>query len=135
MVIASRVLLVGRKVERRALRHYLGRVFASLARRSCARRSTTRSAERSSSGPRLRSARSLSDPFVSRWAFDVELLGRLLTPPPGVVATPVGAFLEVPLERWAHVAGGSLRLGGMLRTMLNLAVIARDLGRRRRERI
>ena len=48
-------------------------------RRSCTRASTTRSAAPSCSAPRRRSTAALATPFLSRWAFDVELLGRLLT--------------------------------------------------------
>ena len=49
-------------------------------------------------------SRALEEPFHARWAFDVELIGRLL-------ANGLGCrdFVEVPLRRWVDVGGSRLR--------------------------
>jgi dolichyl-phosphate beta-glucosyltransferase len=75
-------------------------------------------------------SRALDRPFRSRWAFDVELLGRLLSG--GAEALREDDLLEVPLRRWTHVGGSKLRPLAMLRAGADLAVIALDLARERR---
>ena len=76
-------------------------------------------------GPALSEA--LSTPFLSRWAFDVEFLGRLLIGSPGVPPLPLSAIVEVPLPVWHDVKGSKLGLGGMARTLRDLALVASDL--------
>lgn len=131
VVLGARVALLGRAIERSFVRHVLGRAFGTVASLILALPvyDTQCGAKVLRATPALRAA--LAEPFLSRWAFDVELIGRLLAPRGGVAATPVEAFLEVPLERWTHVDDGRLRAGGMLRTLVDLVWIARDLRRRR----
>ena len=80
--------------------------------------------------PSLRDA--LGEPFLSRWAFDVELLGRLLVGAPGIAPVPPRAWLEVPLQTWTDVPGSKLAVGSMAKTLGELALIERDLRRRRK---
>ena len=94
--------LLGHRIERSWARHYLGRLFATASSQVLGLPvyDTQCGAKVFRDGPALRAA--LATPFTSRWAFDVELLGRLGT----------GAdrrFLEVPLERWHDVGGSKLR--------------------------
>jgi len=78
-------------------------------------------------------AAALDAPFLSRWAFDVELLGRLLA---GGAATPlpISAIVEVPLAVWHDVKGSKLGAGAMVRSLQDLARIGVDLAGRRRTR-
>lgn len=131
IAMGCRVALLGARIERTPFRHYCGRVFAtgaSLVLRlpvydtQCGAKWLRVSGE-------LRAA--LIDPFISRWAFDVELLGRLLAGAPGVEPLPPTAIVEVPLRRWSHVAGSKLRFGAMVRACADLARIGHDLRRRR----
>lgn len=121
VVVGSRVLLAGRKIERKLLRHALGRVFAGLADKilGVPFYDTQCGAKVFADTPALRSA--LADPFTSRWAFDVELLGRLLA------ALPIEAFLEEPLREWIDVGGSKVRMAGMARTLVDLAKIDASL--------
>ena len=78
-------------------------------------------------------AAALREPFLSRWSFDVELLGRLLV---GDATTPAifeRQVLEIPLRSWRDVPGSKLRLSAMAGALKDLADIANDLSRRRRE--
>lgn len=76
-VIGSRINYLGTNIRRRPSRHYLGRVFATAAATALGREiyDTQCGAKVFRTGPLLAAALSL--PFVSRWAFDVELLGRV----------------------------------------------------------
>jgi len=124
-VFGSRVARLGSIIERRALRHYLGRIYATLA--SYALGISVYDTQCGAKVFRVdaRLARALTTPFRSSWAFDVELLHRLLVGGQGVDPVPVGALLEVPLTAWRDVSGSKLRLGAALRALGELASVAR----------
>jgi dolichyl-phosphate beta-glucosyltransferase len=130
--IGARVALLGRDIERVATRHYLGRLFATLASLTLAARvyDTQCGAKVFRRGAALAAA--LETPFISRWAFDVELLGRLLAGQPGVAPVSPHALVEVPLRTWRDVAGSKLDPAGMVGSLKDLALIGVDLARRRR---
>ena len=132
VAIGARVGLLGYDIDRSAVRHYLGRVFATAASLILRIRvyDTQCGAKLFRAGPALADA--LSTPFLSRWAFDVEFLGRLLIGSPGVPPLPLSAIVEVPLPVWHDVKGSKLGLGGMARTLRDLAMVASDLAARRR---
>ena len=124
VVLGSRIEMLGADVDRGMLRHYLGRVFATGASQvlGAAVYDTQCGAKffRTSDGLR----RALSQPFVSRWAFDVELIGRLLIEELELV--------EVPLRQWHDVAGSKLSPTAMARTGFELLKIRKSLGAYRR---
>jgi glycosyltransferase involved in cell wall biosynthesis len=132
VVIGSRVQLVGRKIERRNSRHMLGRVFATVAARILETPfyDTQCGAKLFRDVPELRAA--LAAPFRSRWAFDVELLGRLLVGVGGEAGLPVSEFLEVPLRVWVDAPGSKVDFKGMARSLVDLALIDAELVRLRR---
>ncbi len=105
LVIASRVRLLGRDIQRRAARHYLGRVFATFASMllkipvydtQCGAKIFKRSDD-------LKKA--FSKPFNVKWTFDVELFARLLL----LNREASGAWVEYPIEKWADVKGSKLK--------------------------
>jgi glycosyltransferase involved in cell wall biosynthesis len=132
VVMGARVALLGTDIRRQAARHYLGRVFASVASIVLQTRvyDTQCGAKLFRRSPALAAA--LEAPFRSRWAFDVELLGRLLTGAPGVPATRPEAIVEVPLAIWHDVPGSKLRPVAMVGAFKDLTLIGVDLARRRR---
>ncbi len=126
-VLASRVALLGRDIQRNPARHYLGRVFATTASvvlglpvydTQCGAKLFRRT-------PALE--RALAEPFHSRWIFDVELIGRLA---PGH-GEPNG-IIEVPVRVWHDVKGSKLRAREMARAAVEMARIGVELGRWRR---
>jgi len=129
VVMAARVALLGRHIERRAHRHYLGRVFATFASLSLDLPvyDTQCGAKVLRVTPALEAA--LASPFRSRWAFDVELLGRMLYPAANIAAVPADAIVEVPLRAWHDTAGSKLGPAAMGRAAVELAVIARETRR------
>ena len=132
VLLGSRVALLGREVHRNPLRHYLGRVFATAASLALHAHvyDTQCGAKLFRTSAALEAA--LVEPFSSRWVFDVELLGRLLTGTGDAAPLPGSAFLEEPLCAWRDVAGSKLDARHMLGAVTDLARIGRELARRRR---
>jgi dolichyl-phosphate beta-glucosyltransferase len=73
----------------------------------------------------------LAEPFGSRWAFDVELLGRLVRPGGGVAGVPIDRIREEPLAAWSDMPGSKLGVAAALQAGLELARIGWALRRRR----
>ncbi len=118
--IGSRIALAGSSIERSAIRHYLGRVFATAA--SLALQASFYDTQCGSKAfrvtPRLKSA--LATPFISTWAFDVELLSRLLASPKVQDQRGIGGIVEVPLREWRDIAGSKLKAHAMLRAAVDV---------------
>ncbi|MBK5305299.1 MAG: glycosyltransferase [Frankiaceae bacterium] len=103
VVIGSRVLLSGRTVVRRPVRHILGRIVATYLSLTYALQiyDTQCGAKLFRADERLRHA--LDAPFATRWLFDVELLMRVRDTP-----GPPAAVREEPLEEWRDIPGSRL---------------------------
>ena len=131
-VLAARVRLLGRRIERHALRHYLGRVFATIA--SAMLRipvyDTQCGAKVFRVTPAVREA--LRAPFRSAWVFDVELIGRLLGGTSTIEPVPITAFEEMPLREWRDVSGSRLGFVGMVRALVDLLMVGARMNRRSR---
>lgn len=131
VLLASRVALLGRQIERSLRRHYLGRVFATMA--SIILRLRVYDTQCGAKLLRCTSAleTALREPFLSRWAFDVELIGRLLNPPPNTPPLQASDIVEEPLLVWRDVPGSKLTASHMLRSALDLLTIDQELRRAR----
>jgi dolichyl-phosphate beta-glucosyltransferase len=120
-VFGSRVKLLGRSIERRVYRHYLGRVFATAASlvlglpiydTQC--------------GAKLfrvcdESRALFEQRFTSGWIFDVEILARLICARRAAGGPAVeSAIYELPLREWRDVAGSKITLTAFPRAALEL---------------
>lgn len=125
MVFGSRVKLLGRWVERRAARHYLGRVFATVVSNLLRMPiyDTQCGAKLFRSTAALR--RALEEPFSCRWVFDVELLARFIRQSGGDVAGVQKGIYEYPLHVWRDIAGSKVGPAAFLRALLDIAGIWR----------
>lgn len=123
VALASRVGLLGRRIERSLSRHYLGRVFATAASLALDLPvyDTQCGAKAFKVTPLLEEA--LARPFTARWAFDVELLDRLLRPPAPHAGLSAGHIVEVPLMAWRDVKGSKLTAKAMARAGLDVAAV------------
>lgn len=126
VVMGSRILFAGAAIERYAWRHYIGRGFATAASMILKEHfyDTQCGAKLFVSSDELR--RALSEPFLARWIFDVELLGRLL-----VNGYTFDDFLEVPLNQWVDVDGSKISRADFMKAFSDLVKVQRDLARRR----
>jgi dolichyl-phosphate beta-glucosyltransferase len=106
MVLGARVKLLGREVQRKAARHYLGRGAATYI--SLALGLDIYDSQCGAKIFRVRpNTRALFDrPFMSRWVFDVEILARYLKLV-GPQAASRGIY-ELPLHTWIDVDGSKI---------------------------
>lgn len=130
VVLGSRVGMLGRDVVRSPHRHYLGRVFASMA--SLLLDLTVYDTQ---CGAKLfRNTAPVQSIFAERfsvsWTFDVELLARLAQlARDGVIPPMARSALEYPLRSWRDVKGSKLGPGAALKAGAELALLWRRYGR------
>ncbi len=116
-IIGARVRLLGRSIDRRARRHYAGRVFATAA--SLTLRLPVYDTQCGAKLFRVDSAlaRVLESPFLSRWSFDVEMLARLQCLC-GIDAEH--EVVELPLREWRDVSGSKVKFFDFVRSGIDL---------------
>jgi glycosyltransferase involved in cell wall biosynthesis len=131
-VIGARVKLLGRRIDRQAARHYLGRVFATAA--SIALGIPVYDTQCGAKLFRCNSALEsvLRERFGSRWVFDVELIGRYLNVwRARGEAHPEMRIFEYPLHAWSHIGDSKIGPGDFFRSFVELALITLRLRRER----
>lgn len=109
IVLGSRVGLLGRDVQRSPQRHYLGRVFATLASAmlDAGIYDTQCGAKLFRNIEPVR--RAFEEPFQTRWTFDVELIARLQALGHEGAMPPLDqSGAEYPVSEWRDVAGSKL---------------------------
>ena len=123
-VLGSRVGLLGRDVVRKPARHYLGRIFASVASvlldlnvydTQCGAKLFRNSA----------AVRDIfAEPFNVSWTFDVEVLARLAKlAREGTIAPLARSAMEYPLRHWRDVSGSKLKPSAALKAGAELATL------------
>ena len=115
VVVGSRLSLAGHAIQRRWIRRLLGRCFAAVAagliglplRDTQCGLKLFRATD---------DARGLfTEPFRSRWIFDVEVLARLIAAHGREAA--IAQIYEMPVEQWSEVAGSKLKSGDFVKAV------------------
>lgn len=123
MVFGARVQLLGRRIERKLHRHYLGRVFATVA--STILRlpvyDTQCGAKLIRMRPELRCL--FAEPFESRWIFDVEIIARYLKANPDSDAAR--RIYEFALDVWKDIDGSKVKPQDFFKALRDLWRIRR----------
>ncbi len=119
VVMGCRLRLAGHDIRRTQIRCTLGRLFSTIASLVLGRplRDTQCGAKMFRVTPDLRPV--FECPFVSRWIFDVEILGRMMTS--GNLQG--GSLLEMPLIEWTEVPGSKLSTAHCLMAVRELMQI------------
>ena len=115
MLAGSRVKLMGRAIERRAIRHYLGRIFATAVTLllDIHMYDTQCGAKLFRCTPLVASV--FGAEFLSRWQFDIELILRIRQFTETHNGAPIESLIyEVPLNTWRDVPGSKISYGYFL---------------------
>ena len=125
MVFGSRIRLLGRYVHRKASRHYLGRIFATVVSQMI--RLPIYDTQCGSKVFRNTSdlATVLADPFISRWIFDVEIIARYTALHRADPEFMHRSIYEFPLDRWEDIAGSKIHKSDFLFAFLDILRIRR----------
>lgn len=122
MLMGMRLARLGAKVERSNFRHYLGRVFATLA--SSILKLQVYDTQ---CGAKLFSNEIIpvcfGDKFITSWIFDVEIIARIRNR--YSIDFCKDNIVEFPLQRWVETGGSKLRLKHYLKVPFNLLAIHR----------
>lgn len=120
VMLGSRVKRLGTNIERKAYRHYLGRVFSTIA--SMILRLPVYDTQ---CGAKLFDgvlAKEIFEaPFISSWLFDIELLARVNEKTGSAEANNI--ILEIPLNEWVHKGDSKMRISDLLKVPSDLIKI------------
>lgn len=124
LLFGARVKLMGRSIQRSATRHYLGRIFATVASTvlSLGIYDTQCGAKLFRTSPALQAL--FTEPFITSWVFDVEIIARLIQSRRGTdLPQPATVICEVPLYEWSDVAGSKVKPYDFLKAMVEMTQI------------
>jgi dolichyl-phosphate beta-glucosyltransferase len=122
MVAGSRIKRMGSVIVRSAKRHYLGRVFSTIA--SLLLRLhvyDTQCGAKILTAPLAEIV--FSEHFISRWLFDIELFARI-SAHTGMDKIAESIY-EVPLSCWIEKGGSNIKLSYFIMVPLELFIISR----------
>lgn len=122
MVFGARVKLMGRNIQRRLHRHYLGRIFATFASLALnlSIYDTQCGAKMFRVTETLKSI--FAEPFKSKWIFDVELLARYMK---CIKSSSIAErkIYELPLTTWYDVKGSKVKPVDFVKAFIELIII------------
>ena len=126
MVFGARVQLMGRQIERSRVRHYLGRVFATIASMTLGLAIYDTQCGAKLFRNTAPNRKLFAEPFEGGWIFDVEILARRIAATRWDGQPPIeGALYELPLDAWIDVAGSKVKAIDFVRASMALRKLHR----------
>jgi dolichyl-phosphate beta-glucosyltransferase len=124
VVMGSRISRLGSNIDRKGIRHVIGRVYATGASLALGIPvyDTQCGAKLFRVSPTVAAA--FATPFGFSWAFDLQVISRLLIGTASVPGLPIEEFLEVPLEVWRDVPDSKVGTWGGISAFLGLLPVA-----------
>jgi len=127
IIMGSRVKLMGRDIQRLAVRHYVGRACATAISMTLALPVYDTQCGAKVFRVNEGAAAVFGQPFRSRWIFDVEILARYLALPVRQGDPPRRSRIyELPVPVWHHVGGSKVRWTDYARAAVDLGRIWRE---------
>lgn len=125
IVLGARIAMLGTEIDRRTVRHYMGRLFATFASLTLGLKiyDTQCGAKLFRSCSDLKAL--FEEPFHVRWTFDIEILARLKVAGSYGGHPFPGCAIEVPLRSWTHKGGSKVRPWDFFISLIELARIRR----------
>ncbi len=126
LVTGARVRLLGHSIERRVVRHCLGRLFAAAAATTLRLPvyDTQCGAKLFRVTPQLMAI--FGSPFITNWTFDVEIIARMIQQRRGTELPSVDRVIyEYTLDTWHDVPGSKVRPLDFVRAVHELWAIRR----------
>lgn len=126
IVLGTRVKLMGRQIERRPIRFFLGRIFAFFSSLvlNLAVYDTQCGAKMFRVTDALRAI--FQKPFISRWIFDTEILARYLKKLELNRSEAEKYIYELPLKKWKEIGGSKVKPGDFIKAAVELLKIYSD---------
>jgi putative flippase GtrA len=126
IVLGARVALLGRDIDRKPARHYLGRVFATAASLVLALPVYDTQCGAKLFRVNERTRKLFEQAFGSRWIFDVELIARYTAG-----RGDRRGLYELPVRRWSDVGESRVKSTDFVRAIAEMAQIYRTYRLRR----
>ncbi|MBT0608847.1 glycosyltransferase [Aequorivita echinoideorum] len=121
MILGSRIKKAGSTIERSQMRHYSGRIMATIVNNTILKIPIYDT----QCGAKLITKRCaeiiFSEPFVSRWLFDIELISRLQVRYSKKSLKEI--MYEQPLKTWVEMGDSKIRFKDLLRIPYQLFLI------------
>lgn len=124
MVMASRVLMMGRFIKRKIWRHYIGRFYATLfsLTLNLPVYDTQCGAKLFRNNQQLKDV--MAEKFLSRWLFDVEIIARIsLLNKDKIFNDDQKIICEYPLRKWVDVGSSKVKITDGLLALWEIVII------------
>lgn len=121
VMLGSRVKRMGTKITRKVPRHYIGRIFSTIA--SMILKMPVYDTQCGAKIFAAELAHEIFDaPFISTWLFDLELLARISEKKGLAEAKKI--ILEIPLNEWTHKSGSKIKAFDIVKICIELTKIS-----------
>ncbi len=112
MVLGARIKKAGSHIERSAVRHYTGRIFATVVNNLILKTAIYDTQCGAKMFTKQCAQQIFAKPFVSRWLFDIELISRIQVLYPTDQLNTI--MYEQPLNTWKEMGDSKIRIKDLI---------------------